>query len=136
MATILAPSAKKPVYNGTHGNLSAVIAEASVNVKDGDEIVLAKLDVGVKLARIVLSAEALGSGVSGAIKLKPKGETAVTVIASASLATAAVKDSDEAGWFPASLLQVKHDVVLQLTGANVTGKKVKYRIETISEGNL
>ncbi|AYO17093.1 hypothetical protein D0812_22145 [Vibrio owensii] len=130
---ILLPSAKKAVYNGTHGNTSTLIGSATLS--SVGEFVLAKLDVGVQLTNAVISLEALGAGAFAQVLFVGESKTE-SVTASADATDALLLNSDENDWFPTSLTQEKHEVILKVWGGAPDSNSIKYRLQTVSEGNL
>ena len=137
--TIALASSKKTVYNGTSGNLSAAIGQAAITAEDGDTVKLFTLDVGVQLVSATFSNAAFGAGVKGTFYCVPKGETPEAkhkVTNEIDLSSAKVTQSDDHGWFPVKLEDKNHDVILVISGADVTNKDLKYRIQTTSIGNL
>jgi hypothetical protein len=140
MAKVISlPSSKKTIYNGTSGNASVAIGSATVTAAVGDTVKLFSLDVGVQLATATISNAAFGAGVKGKVYCLPKGEAVATkyqVTEEIDMAAAKVTNSDDHGWFPTSLEDVPHDVVIVITGAAATKKALSYRIMTTSIGNL
>lgn len=132
-------SSKKTIYNGTHGNASVAIGGASITAEAGDSVKLAVLDVGVQLVNATVHNAAFGAGVKGTVYCVPKGEAVADkykVTGEIDLSSSKATNSDDNGWFPTQLEDVKRDVIMVISGADVTGKELKYRITTTSIGNL
>lgn len=137
--TIALASSMKTVYNGTSGNLSAASGQAAITAEDGDTVKLFTLDVGVQLVSATFSNAAFGADVKGTFYCVPKGEAPAEkykVAGEIDLSAAKVTQSDDHGWFPVKLEDKRHDVILVISGADVTNKDLKYRIQTTSIGNL
>lgn len=132
-------SSKKTIYNGTHGNASFTIGHSEVTASAGDSVKLAVLDVGVQLVNATIHNAAFGTGVKGTVYCVPKGEAVADkykVTGEIDLSSSKATNSDDNGWFPTQLEDVKRDVIMVITGDNVAGKKLSYRITTTSIGNL
>ncbi|ENY0908422.1 hypothetical protein [Serratia ureilytica] len=87
MATIIAPSMRDAVYQGPQGNLS--IAEGQIVLaaaKAGDVVELLDMPIGMRIYSLDIVSDALGAGVTVAIK---SGTT--TLVAAGSHAAAVAK---------------------------------------------
>lgn len=136
---IALPSSKKTIYNGTHGNASVALGGATISADVNDIVRLFSCDVGVQLVNATLSNKAFGAGVKAVMYFVPRGEAPASkyqVIPEFDVATAKVTHTDDHGWFPTTLEDVPHDVVLVITGAKVAAKDLAYRITTTAIGNL
>ncbi|MNG55942.1 hypothetical protein D3C79_140140 [compost metagenome] len=87
MATIIAPSMRDAVYQGPQGNLS--IAEGQIILaaaKAGDVVELLEMPIGMRIYSLDIVSDALGAGVTVAIK-----SGATTLVAAGSHAAAVAK---------------------------------------------
>lgn len=117
MATIQAPSMRDAVYQGPQGNKSIaegqiVLAAAAI----GDVIELLEMPIGMRIYSLEIVSDALGAGVTVAIK-----SGATTLVAAASHAAAVTK---VVPIVPYSTIAAGERITATIAGAAATGRLV------------
>lgn len=132
MADLKAPSLGKPVYNGTHGNLSLGWNNITLKATPaGTDIIMLDIPIGTRITGCRLTTEALG----GSVVLQPfvrfNDDTETQL--SASMAASSAK-SEQHVFKPIMIADKGPAVfVVKVTGAAATGE-VSAALEFIAEG--
>lgn len=132
MADLKAPALGKPVYNGTHGNMSMAINNITVKAQaSGTKLVMLDIPIGTRITGIRLMNAALGASVTLEPKLRVADGTETSLLASAS--GTSVK-SQSAAIVPIMIADNgPAKLIVEIGGAAATGR-IDVGLEYIAEG--
>lgn len=132
MADLKAPTLGKPVYNGTHGNMS--MAYNTITLKSqasGTKLVMLDIPIGTRITGVRLVNAALGASVTLTVKLRVADGTETVLAASASGTSAKAAETLFSPIMIADNGPAK--LIVEIGGAAATGK-IDAGIEYIAEG--
>ncbi|AHG22190.1 hypothetical protein Z042_23180 [Chania multitudinisentens RB-25] len=117
MATIQAPSMREAVYQGPQGNLSIANGQVTLAAAAaGDVVELLEMPIGMVIHSIEIVSDALGAGVTVAVK-----SGATTLVAAASHATVVAK---VVPIMPYSTIAQGEKITATIAGGSATGRLV------------